>query len=66
LGWHDAAADGFTGGHPLCPRLPRLGAQDAFDEADAIYVEISLEVYRREAVRLMHGEALRATRDAAP
>jgi len=34
------------------------------DAAYAVYVEISLEVYRREAVRLMHGEALRATRDA--
>jgi hypothetical protein len=33
------------------------------DAAYAVYVEISLKIYRREAVRLMHGEVLRALGD---
>jgi hypothetical protein len=41
-----------------------LARETLSDAAYTVYVEISLEIYRREAVRLMHGEALRATRDA--
>jgi hypothetical protein len=35
------------------------------DEAYSVYVAASLEIYTRENARLVHGDALRATREAA-
>lgn len=54
----------------------QIGVQCAFDCRDSAreslgdeeyraYVMVSLEIFRREAERLLQGEVLRATRDGA-